>query len=65
VLFSYCLEKYKSKSALYAAGESLVKSRAVKIARIMCSDAVANRLAMVFLQTTPSNGASKNSQSIF
>jgi len=46
-------------------GESLVKPAAVKIARIMCSDAVANKLVMVFLQTTPSSGASKNSQSIF
>jgi len=45
-------------------GGSLVKPAAVKIARIICSDAVANKLAMFFLQTTPSSGTSKNSQLI-
>jgi len=33
----------------YTAGESLVKPADVKIARMMCSYAVANKLAMVFL----------------
>jgi len=47
------------------ARESLVKSAAVKIARIMCSVAVANTLVMVFRHATPSNGAFNNSQSIF
>jgi len=50
---------------LYTSGKSSVKLAAVKIARIMCSYAVGNNIAMVFLQTTPSSGASKNSQSIF
>jgi len=36
-------------NAPYTAGESLVKPAAVKIARIMHSDAVANKLAMIQL----------------
>ena len=43
----------------------MVKPAAVKITRIMCSYAVANKLAMVFLYTTPSSGVSENFQSIF
>ena len=49
----------------YTAGESLVKPSAMEIARIMCSDVVTNKLAMVVLQTTPSSGAIKNSWPIF
>ena len=43
----------------------MVKPATVKIARIMYSEAIANKLAVVFLQTAPSSGTSKNSQSIF
>jgi len=61
------LGKNTRANAPCTAGESLVKPAAVKIAGIMCSDAVANKLAAVlyFCQTTPSTGASKNSQPIF
>jgi len=62
--FSVAWKNARAK-ALYTAVESLVKPAAVKIARMMCSDAVVNELAMIFLQTTPSSWASKNSQSIF
>jgi len=46
--FSVAWKNARAK-ALYTSGERLVKSSAVKIARIMCSDAVANKLAMVRL----------------
>jgi len=52
-------------TAPYTTGESLIKPASVKITRIMCSDAVSNSLAIVFLQTTPSSGASKTFRSIF
>jgi len=58
------LTEYKSKT-LYTSGESSFKPAAVKIARIMYSDAIANDLAVAFLQTTPSSDAYKNSQPIF
>ena len=49
--------------ALYIAGETMVKPAVVKI---VYSDALGNKLAIwCFCQTTPSSGASKNSQSIF
>jgi len=37
----------EEQKRLYTAGESLVKPAAVKIARIMHSDAVASKLAMI------------------
>jgi len=47
---SFCVAwKNTRAKAPYAAGESLVKPAAVKIARIMCSDAIANKLHMVLL----------------
>ena len=42
----------------------MVKLAAVKISRITCSDAVANRLPMVPLSNNTIKWASKNSQSI-
>jgi len=62
--FSVAWTNAKAK-APYTAGESLIKPSVVKIARIMCSDAVASKLALVFFKVKPSSGASKNSQSIF
>jgi len=62
--FSVAWKNARAK-ALWTSGESLAKPAAVKMAWILCNDAVANKLTVAFLQTTPSSGASKNSQSIF
>jgi len=62
--FSVAWKNPRAK-VLYTAGERAVKPAAVKLARIMCIDAVANMLVCFFCQITPSSDTFKISQSIF
>ena len=57
--------KIARAKAPYTAGENFIKSADMEIARVMCGDAVAKKLAMVSLSKAPSSGLSKNSQMIF
>ena len=51
--------------APHTAGENLIKPAAVEMARILCDDAVANKLAMIPLSNDITSGVFKNYQKIF